>query len=183
MNLDYRKIISDNDNLEFESFSNQVSIPHNIFPNLASSNSLSNGLISLAAPPMNTTPLIPIDIQQLIGDEKTDINIPSQENIEVLKQYNKNQKSQSKRTSSPVPLEGDIMPQDILKYYDLSLEINDDYLRKGASTKKINEVFNYLEDTDENIFKALNAYRVPLPISKAIIKKIINISIDYIDKE
>lgn len=187
MNLDERKIIYDDDNLEFENFESQVPVPHNVFPNLATSNTFANGFVGLTAPPMNTTPLIPVDIKQLIGDEAANLESPAEENTEVLKQYNKkkeiktNTKNDNKSTN--VTCECQIKPQEILREYDLSLEVNDDYLKRGSSVKKINEIFSYLEDSDGNILNALNAYRVPYPISKALVKKIISISVDYIDKE
>lgn len=186
MNLDDRKIIYDDNNLEFESFESQVPVPHNIFPNLNAATAFSNGIVGLTAPPMNTTPLVPVDINQLIGDEETDLEFPSEESEDILPQYNKKQDITTPKqpiNKTITPCECDIMPQDILRDYDLALEIKDDYLKRGSSTKKINEIFSYLESRDCNILNALNEYRVPYPISKAIVKKIISISIDYIDKE
>lgn len=180
MNLDDTKFIYDDENLEFEDFNTQIPVPHNVFPNLAPSDEVlkrSSSITGLTTPPMNTTPLIPINIQQLIDDKNTDTIPPSDTESDTLIQYNKPDTSYSNKVSNP-PISGDPMPQDILRQYDLSIEKT---LNRGAN--KTEEIFSSLQNTDLNIMDILNEYRIPSPISKAIVKKVINFSVDFIDKE
>lgn len=188
MNLNDNKYINNDDNLEFESLSTQIPIAHNVFPTLRHNTQFRTGFVELNSLQINSSPLIPVNIEQLIGDETEDLNYPSETTPEDLYQYTQknypNQKTATTQSNKYVsPQQGDLMPQDILREFDLNLEINDSFLKRGCSPEKIDAVFSYIEENDNAILGTLNSYRAPYPISKAMIKKIINITLEYVDKE
>lgn len=80
-------------------------------------------------------------------------------------------------------LENIIDPIDILRNFDLSLEFSDTESRKNkCSEEDINEIFCLIEKEHAGILASMKAYRIPYPIAKLLIKKIIKISLENCKK-
>lgn len=76
-------------------------------------------------------------------------------------------------------LENSVNVLDILRNFDLSLDYYSSESRKNTYTEnEINEIFSFIEKDNSGILAAMKAYRVPYPIAKLLIKKIIKISLD-----
>ena len=68
---------------------------------------------------------------------------------------------------------------DILKNFDISLDFSSSESRKNSCTEdEVNEVFSLIEKENPGILATMKAYRIPYPIAKLLIKKIIKISLD-----
>lgn len=51
------------------------------------------------------------------------------------------------------------------------------------TSDKINQIFSKIEENNSSIMKSLEAYKIPFPVSKMIVKKLIALSIKYSSKE
>lgn len=68
---------------------------------------------------------------------------------------------------------------DILRSFDISLDFSYSESRKNNCTEdEVNEVFTLIEKDNPGILATMKAYRIPYPIAKLLIKKIIKISLD-----
>ncbi|WP_133015608.1 hypothetical protein [Clostridium cuniculi] len=68
---------------------------------------------------------------------------------------------------------------DILRSFDISLDFSSSEPRKNNCTKdEVDEVFALIEKDNPGILATMKAYRIPYPIAKLLIKKIIKISLD-----
>lgn len=65
---------------------------------------------------------------------------------------------------------------DILKNFDISVDFSSSESRKNNCTE--DEVFALIEKDNPGILATMKTYRIPYPISKLLIKKIIQISLD-----
>lgn len=63
---------------------------------------------------------------------------------------------------------------DILKNFDLSI----DELRGKDNSCTVDEIFKDIEENNSGIIATMKAYRIPYPIAKLLIKKIIKMSIE-----
>ena len=68
---------------------------------------------------------------------------------------------------------------DILRSFDISLDFSSSESRKNNCTEaEVDEVFALIEKDNPGILATMKAYRIPYPITKLLIKKIIKISLD-----
>ena len=68
---------------------------------------------------------------------------------------------------------------DILRSFDISLDFSSSESRKDNCTEaEVDEVFALIEKDNPGILATMKAYRIPYPIAKLLIKKIIKISLD-----
>ena len=68
---------------------------------------------------------------------------------------------------------------DILRNFDMSLDFSSSESRKNNCTEdEVNKIFALIEKDNPGILATMKAYRVPYPITKLLIKKIIKISLD-----
>lgn len=71
---------------------------------------------------------------------------------------------------------------DILRNFDYSYDYNSYDNRNDISSKDVDKIFEEIEKNHPGILATMKAYRVPYPISKVLIKKIIYITTKYINK-
>ena len=68
---------------------------------------------------------------------------------------------------------------DILRNFDMSLDFSSSESRKNNCTEdEVNKIFALIEKDNPGTLATMKAYRVPYPITKLLIKKIIKISLD-----
>ena len=194
MNLVNDKFISDDENLEFEDFVSQVELPGSFISGLSIPQNVLDQFSNLASHPMVKMPLIPANVNSLIGDDFIDTSL---DNTDFLPQYNI---SLSRNASNEVTNQDvdcatpdsvdtkcddsdELMPQDILRDFDLSPSPSKDVLNRSTNIKKVDKIFSYLEANNEDLINAMTAYRIPHCISKAILKQSISVAINFDDKE
>jgi hypothetical protein len=71
---------------------------------------------------------------------------------------------------------------DILRNFDYSYDYTSSDNRNEMSSKDVDKIFEEIEKNHPGILATMKAYRVPYPISKVLIKKIIYITTKYINK-
>ena len=68
---------------------------------------------------------------------------------------------------------------EVLRNFDISLDFSSSESRKNNSTEdEVNEIFSLIEKDNPGILATMKAFRIPYPITKLLIKKIIKISLD-----
>lgn len=68
---------------------------------------------------------------------------------------------------------------DILRNFDISVDFSSDKFRKNNCTEdEVDELFALIEKDSPGILATMKTYRIPYPIAKLLIKKIIQISLD-----
>lgn len=68
---------------------------------------------------------------------------------------------------------------DILRNFDISVDFSSTESRKNNCTKdEVDELFELIEKDNSGILATMKTYRIPYPIAKLLIKKIIQISLD-----
>ncbi len=71
---------------------------------------------------------------------------------------------------------------DILRNLDLDLDEKED-LERAYSDNDVNKIYLKIEQKNPGIFATLYSYRIPRPIVRVIVKRIIKISLLYCDKD
>ena len=80
-------------------------------------------------------------------------------------------------------LDNPVNAVDILRNFDLSLDyISTDSRKNNCTEEDVNKIFDIIESDHSGILATMKAYRVPYPIAKLLIKKIIKISLDNYNK-
>lgn len=68
---------------------------------------------------------------------------------------------------------------DILRNFDISLDFSISESRKNnCSEEEVDKLFSLIEKDNPGILATMKAYRIPYPIAKLLIKKIIQVSLD-----
>lgn len=112
---------------------------------------------------------------------------PSTENVEILHSYNKTNTNAGTNTSSSGNMSsmnnmGNEQVSNVLRNYFSDLDENTDLLRK-CSDKRINKIYAKIEEKyPEIISMFVDNYKIPCPIVKAAIRKIIKLSLYYCKK-
>lgn len=70
---------------------------------------------------------------------------------------------------------------DVLRNLDLDLDETRD-LERAHSDDEVNKIYLKIEQRHPGIFAVLYAYRIPRPIVRVIIKRLIRLSLTYCDK-
>ncbi len=104
-----------------------------------------------------------------IGSE---LEYPTEQDDNFLHSYNESKVNERY-------LDESINILDILRNFDMTLDFSSSESRKNNCTEDdVNEVFSLIEKDNPGILATMKAYRIPYPIAKLLIKKIIKISLD-----
>lgn len=81
-------------------------------------------------------------------------------------------------------LEAETLPTDILRMFDFSIELDDieDCNRKPYNNLS-DKVFQEIENNNPSILGAMKAYKIPSPIAGLLVKRVIKITLNYLDRE
>ncbi|MDR3596271.1 hypothetical protein [Clostridium sp.] len=71
---------------------------------------------------------------------------------------------------------------DVLRNLDLDLDEKED-LERANSDNDVNKIYLKIEQKHPGIFATLYSYRIPRPIVRVIIKKLIGLTLHYCDKK
>ena len=104
-----------------------------------------------------------------IGSE---LEYPTEQDDNFLHSYNESKVNERY-------LDESINILDILRNFDMTLDFSSSESRKNNCTEDdVNELFSLIEKDNPGILATMKAYRIPYPIAKLLIKKIIKISLD-----
>ena len=101
-------------------------------------------------------------------------------NIADLYSYNK--KNKKNNDNSMMSRNSSFIPSDLLRDFDLDLDEDTD-LARNCCNSDIDKIYNYIEENNSGTISLLQAYDIPLPIIKLIIKRVIKISINTSKEE
>lgn len=106
------------------------------------------------------------------NSESTELEYPTELNDDFL--YSYNEPEINERHS-----ENFINVLDVLRSFDFSVDCSPSESRKNTYTEnEINDILSLIEKDNIGILATMKAYRIPYPIAKLLIKKIIKISLD-----
>lgn len=150
-------------------------------------------------PPLNIMPQL-LNNNLNIPSENSNMNFYNDNaNDDILYSYNKDSAPQNNNSnpssmgninmgyySSNTPFYSNALNNpprifDCLKDFDLDIDRDIDTLRNDIDDY-IEEIFNNIESNNPKTFALLNAYAVPYPIQKLLIKRIIRFTVDYTSK-
>ena len=130
-------------------------------PNLNNDNSLYNNNSK------NTT-----QSEETSNNKSLELEYPDELNNDLLHSYNE-------PTIKPRYLNNSVNAVDVLRNFDLSLDYSINESRKNSCTEEeVNNIFSKIENDHSGILATMKAYRIPYPIAKILIKKIIKISLE-----
>lgn len=139
--------------------------PKNI-PNIDSNNDNANSKISATPNNSNTNNLFDVN------PDSIELEYPTELNDDFLYSYNEPKINDRY-------LENSINILDILRNFDFSVDYSSSESRKNTYTEnEINDILSLIEKDNAGILATMKAYRIPYPIAKLLIKKIIKISLD-----
>lgn len=114
------------------------------------------------------------------NNETNNINVKSNTSVEYQAEtddsilYSYNEPKVNERY-----LEDSVNIIDILRNFDISLDFSPSESRKNNCTEdEVNKILSLIEKDNPGILATMKAYRIPYPITKLLIKKIIKISLD-----
>jgi hypothetical protein len=78
----------------------------------------------------------------------------------------------------------DIIPTtfDVLSSLDFELDEKDD-LERSHYDNNVNKIYSKIERGNPGIFATLYSYRIPRPIARVIVKRLIRLTLSYCDKK
>ena len=71
---------------------------------------------------------------------------------------------------------------DVLRSLDLDLDETED-LERVHSDNDVNKIYSKIEKSHPGIFATLYSYRIPRPIVRVIVKRLIRLTLSYCNKE
>ena len=71
---------------------------------------------------------------------------------------------------------------DVLRSLDLDLDETED-LERVHSDNDVNKIYSRIEKRNPGIFATLYSYRIPRPIVRVIVKRLIRLTLSYCDRE
>lgn len=114
------------------------------------------------------------------SNEATNINVKSNTSVEYQSEvddsilYSYNEPKVNERY-----IDDSVNILDILRNFDISLDFSSSESRKNnCSEDEVNKILSLIEKDNPGILATMKAYRIPYPITKLLIKKIIKISLD-----
>ena len=110
---------------------------------------------------------------------------PSETGLPKLCYYsNESDDSISRNTNSNMNTAKDAIPTtfDVLRSLDLDLDETED-LERVNSDNDVNRIYSKIEKKNPGIFATLYSYRIPRPIVRVIVKRLIRLTLSYCDKE
>ena len=181
MEYNNKNFINNNDDLSF--------VPLNVKQELNPINSsfpLLMNLNNLTTPPSpitnlqqgNSVPIMvyPTDVPDMYlynninSTKETNLQYPDQVSSDDLYSYNESRYDNNYIYNC-------INPIDILRNFDLNIDEYD--TRANVSDNSIDNIFTSIEKNNPGILGTMKAYRIPYPIAKLIIKKIIFLTLKY----
>lgn len=127
----------------------------------------------------------------LINNPNSNINqgnlYPDITNQETLYSYNKNTKNNTMTTppapENPIPKSTTPQrtPADLLRDINLDLDEDND-IERCCKDENINKLYKEIEKDCPGILSLMQAYNIPVPIAKLIIKRIVKISMQHCKK-
>lgn len=92
---------------------------------------------------------------------------------------NKNNKNYTQNNSSRIPT-----PSEALINLDMDIDIDElNGLDRTCCDNKIDDIYSKIENEHSGIFTTLASYKIPHPISKIIIRRLIKLTLLYCEKE
>ena len=87
-------------------------------------------------------------------------------------------------TNANMNIDSDIIPTtfDALRGFDLDLDETED-LERVHSDNNVNKIYSKIERNHPGIFATLYSYRIPSPIARVIVKRLIRLTLSYCDRE
>lgn len=98
---------------------------------------------------------------------------PSETLEDELYSYNTNDINNSNRDINT------LIHLDILRDFDLSLDLDIKSNTRSDSGEAIDEIFEAIKSNNNDLIETLNSYKIPYPISSLLIKKIITLSLNH----
>lgn len=144
--------------------------PKNI-PNIDLNTSLNNDNNNVKTPGINTNTNTNTNLFNP-NTNATGLEYPTELDDDFLYSYNEPKVNDRY-------LENSVNILDILRNFDFSLDFSSSESRKNnCSEDEVNDIFSLIEKNNAGILATMKAYRIPYPIAKLLIKKIIKISLD-----
>ena len=103
-------------------------------------------------------------------NEQNQLEYPDEINPDDLYSYNESRDSENYIYTS-------INPVDILRNFNFN--IDSDETRDNSTYKSIENIFDLIEKNNPSILSTMKAYRIPYPVAKLLIKKIISLTLKY----
>jgi hypothetical protein len=133
---------------------------------------------------------VPLSVinKSLRDDVNTNHNLdlfPSEAGLPELCYYSSESESFiSRNTNSDMNIAEDAIPTtfDILRSIDLDLDETED-LERVHSDNDVNKIYSIIERRNPGIFATFYSYRIPRPIVRVIVKRLIRLTLSYCNKE
>jgi len=110
---------------------------------------------------------------------------PSETGLPELCYYsNEPEDFKSRNTNSNMNIAKDTIPTtfDVLRSLDLDLDETED-LERVNSDNDVNKIYSKIEKGNPGIFATLYSYRIPRPIVRVIVKRLIRLTLSYCNRE
>ena len=110
---------------------------------------------------------------------------PSETGLPKLCYYSKESDDYiSRNTNFNMNTAKDTIPNtfDVLRGLDLDLDETED-LERVHSDNDVNKIYSKIEKGNPGIFATLYSYRIPRPIVRVIVKRLIRLTLSYCEKE
>ena len=108
---------------------------------------------------------------------------PSETGLPKLCYYSSESDEHTNRNAN-INIANDTTPTtfDALRGLDLDLDETED-LERAHSDNDINKIYSKIEKSHPGIFATLYSYRIPRPIVRVIVKRLIRLTLSYCDRE
>lgn len=118
--------------------------------------------------------------------DKNNLNLdlfPSDTGLPELCYYS-NEVDDSNNRNSNMNIANNTIPTtfDVLRNLDLDLDERED-LERANSDNDVNKIYSRIERRHSGIFATLYSYRIPRPIVRVIVKRLIRLTLSYCDKD
>ena len=110
---------------------------------------------------------------------------PSETGLPELCYYsNESENSMNRNSYTNINTAKDTIPTtfDVLRSLDLELDEKED-LERGHYDNNVNKIYSRIERGNPGIFATLYSYRIPRPIARVIVKRLIRLTLSYCDKK
>lgn len=155
---------------------NMNNIPYNSGANNSTTPNMNNNNGTNVGSSNNSLGSVPsqTDVSQLYCYYNSFGNCPGQ-NTNTNSNQSMNTTNSKQNMSTPTPSE-------VLRSFDLDLDETTD-LQRNYSNTDVDRIFSRIERRNPGIFATFSSYRIPYPIARVIIKRIIKLSLLYSDKK
>lgn len=110
---------------------------------------------------------------------------PSETGLPELCYYsNDPEDSINRNVNTNINIAKDIIPNtfDVLRGLDLDLDETKD-LERTHSDNDVNKIYSRIEKSNPGIFATFYSYRIPRPIVRVIVKRLIRLTLSYCDRD